>query len=95
MVSSCPLSTSQGPFGDVAALFVTHLHSDHVVGIPYVWLTGWLLDRKTAFRVRGPSGRRGMISYLEQAFQFDIRTRRDMHEPLPGSGAAILTDNID
>src|SRR4051794_19650119 len=28
--------------GKVDALFITHLHSDHVVGIPDLWLTGWL-----------------------------------------------------
>lgn len=28
------------PLGKVDALFLTHLHSDHVVGIPDLWLTG-------------------------------------------------------
>jgi ribonuclease Z len=30
------------PLGQVSPLFLTHFHSDHVVGIPYLWLTGWL-----------------------------------------------------
>jgi len=30
------------PFAEVNALFLTHLHSDHVVGIPDLWLTGWI-----------------------------------------------------
>jgi Metallo-beta-lactamase superfamily len=34
------------PFAEVSALFLTHLHSDHVVGIPDLWLTGWILGRK-------------------------------------------------
>jgi ribonuclease Z len=28
------------PFTKIDALFLTHLHSDHVVGIPDLWLTG-------------------------------------------------------
>jgi ribonuclease Z len=28
---------------EIDALFLTHLHSDHVVGIPDLWLSGWFL----------------------------------------------------
>jgi ribonuclease Z len=37
------------PFSKVSPLFLTHFHSDHTVGIPDLWLTGWL---------GGPFGRR-------------------------------------
>src|SRR5215469_11900801 len=47
------------PLGTVK-LFITHLHSDHTVGIPDLWLTGFLPQpygtRKEAFRVWGPKG---------------------------------------
>jgi ribonuclease Z len=37
-------------------LFLTHLHSDHVVGLPDLWLTGWILGRTAPLRVWGPMG---------------------------------------
>src|SRR5580692_10369495 len=35
------------PFEEVTGLFLTHLHSDHTVGIPDLWLTGWVMGRDT------------------------------------------------
>ena len=65
--------------GQVDALFITHLHSDHVVGIPDLWLTGWLeaayAQRKGPFRVYGPAGTRELMQGLEQAYAWDIRAR--------------------
>ena len=47
-------------FGKIDRVFLTHLHSDHVVGIPDLWLTGWLAapfaKRTGPFRITGPAG---------------------------------------
>jgi ribonuclease Z len=61
---------------DVRGVFFTHLHSDHVVGFPDLWLTGWLTPgRSVPLNVWGPRGTKNMMSHLEQAFDFDIRIR--------------------
>lgn len=83
------------PFSDVTALFLTHLHSDHVVGIPDFWLTGWVMGRKDPFRVWGPAGTKEMTTHLTEAFAFDIRTRRDVDEQLPGAGADLVAKDIE
>ncbi len=63
-------------YKDIQGVFLTHLHSDHVVGFPDLWLTGWLTGRRvTPLRVWGPKGTAKMMSYLEQAFDFDIKIR--------------------
>jgi ribonuclease BN (tRNA processing enzyme) len=30
------------PIGRIDTLLLTHFHSDHTVGVPDIWLTGWL-----------------------------------------------------
>jgi len=65
--------------GQVDAVFLTHLHSDHVVGLPDLWLTGWLqvpyAARKGAFVVYGPAGTQGLMDGLTKAFAWDIQAR--------------------
>jgi ribonuclease Z len=65
--------------GAVDALFITHLHSDHVVGIPDLWLTGWLetpyAQRVGPFRVFGPAGTQNLMDGLVKAYDWDIKAR--------------------
>ena len=44
------------PFTSVDRLFLTHLHSDHLVGIPDLYLTGWIFGRQIPFRVGARKG---------------------------------------
>ena len=85
------------PLSRVDALFLTHLHSDHVVGIPDLWLTGWLptpFGRRTVpLQVAGPEGTRAMMSSLREAYQWDIRVRRD-GEGLPAAGVEVAARDI-
>ena len=65
--------------GQMDALILTHLHSDHVVGIPDLWLTGWLeasyAQRKGAFVVYGPKGTQNLMDGLSRAYDWDIKAR--------------------
>ena len=83
------------PFGDVTSLFLTHLHSDHIVGIPDLYLTGWIMRRDTPLRVWGPAGTANMMSHLQQAYEFDIHVRRDVDEKLPPQGAVVVAKDIE
>ena len=80
---------------EVDGVFLTHLHSDHVVGFPDLWLTGWLVNpgRDRPLPVWGPRGTRKMMSHLEQAFEFDIRIRLS-DDRAPPDGVAILARDI-
>lgn len=77
------------PLGRIDAVFLTHFHSDHTIGIPDLWLTGWLAPswggRQKPFRVIGPVGSKTLMSKLEEAFASDINIRlRDENLPLEG-----------
>jgi len=89
------LSQAGVPFSSVSALFLTHLHSDHVVGLPDLWLTGWIMGRHVPLRVWGPAGTADMLRHLEQAYAFDVHVRRDVDERLPAEGAVLTGKDID
>jgi ribonuclease Z len=65
--------------GQIDAVFLTHLHSDHVVGLPDLWLTGWLqasyAQRKGPLVAYGPEGTQAMMDGLTQAYGWDIQAR--------------------
>lgn len=83
------------PLGSISRLFLTHLHSDHVIQIPDLLLTGWAGGgRRVPLEVWGPEGTRDMFAHLQQAFAFDIRMRRDVDERLPGDGIRVLSHDI-
>ena len=81
-------------FPEITALFLTHLHSDHTVGIPDLWLTGWVMGRSTPLPVWGPEGTKAMMEHLREAYAFDIHIRRDVDTKLPGAGAEVIARDI-
>jgi ribonuclease Z len=85
------------PLGQIDVLFLTHLHSDHVVGIPDVWLTGWIpavYGRRTSpFQVFGPDGTRDMMENLVKAFSWDISTR-SKEKNKADSGALVNATDV-
>jgi ribonuclease Z len=79
---------------EIDSLFLTHLHSDHVVGLPDLWLTGWFLGRKAPLEVLGPARTRQLADHLIQAFSGDIAAREAPPENLPHRGAEIEAKDI-
>jgi ribonuclease BN (tRNA processing enzyme) len=56
-------------------VFVTHLHSDHTVGYPDLWLTPWVLGRRVPLEVYGPGGLGAMTEHLVAAYRADFEAR--------------------
>ena len=73
------------------AVFLTHLHSDHISGLPDLFNTSWIFGRENALELYGPPGTREMAAALLQFFAVDIPIRRDRTEMNPAAGATINT----
>lgn len=61
--------------GYINKVFLTHMDSDHILGIPEVLLRGWVLERETPVQVWGPAGTRTVVEGTVTAFAPDIKHR--------------------
>ncbi len=61
--------------GPVEAAFLTHLHSDHTLGLPDLVLTSWVMGRKRPLALVGPPGTRRMVDHILAAWSEDIHVR--------------------
>jgi ribonuclease Z len=80
------------PMREVTGVFITHFHSDHLVGLADLWLIGWLPPnygrRQVPLRIWGPSGLSKITAGMEEAYSTDIAIRvKD--EALPRSAATF------
>ena len=74
-------------------LLITHLHFDHTISAPGLWLTGWLFGRKTPMKVFGPTGTAAMMENFLAAYDWDIRYRTivGVHK----EGSQIISTDVE
>jgi ribonuclease BN (tRNA processing enzyme) len=68
------------PIDGMTAVLLTHLHSDHTLGLPDVIQTTWVMGRATPMPVIGPPGISAMVGHLEAAWVEDIMIRTEGSE---------------
>jgi len=60
---------------EVTKIFLTHLHNDHIEGLPTLWITPWfLLARDQPLEIWGPPGTQKMIKGMREMFS-DVEKR--------------------
>jgi ribonuclease Z len=80
-------------YKDVRAVFLTHLHSDHTVGLADLWLTGWLIHRSTSpLLLFGPEGTSNLAGHLAQAYAYDVSIRISDDHADPAGGRIVATE---
>jgi len=73
-------------------IFLTHLHSDHLMGLSDIYMTGWLYGRDDEFNLYGPTGSKDLINNLREAHQADINFRlllKKQENPTAGIDATV------
>jgi ribonuclease BN (tRNA processing enzyme) len=80
--------------GKIRAVFLTHLHSDHTIGLPDVIHTGWIRDRQGALQLYGPPGTSAMALHLTEAYRADIENRSTGLQPHTDNGWKVDAHEI-
>ncbi len=88
------LAAAQLPINGVTAAFITHLHSDHTLGLPDLILTSWVMGRRAPMHLYGPSGLRAMVDHILAAWHEDIEIRITGLEHEPREGYGVTTAEI-
>ena len=71
------LAAARLPITGATALFLTHLHSDHTLGLPDLIFTSWVMGRQRPMAVYGPQGTRTMTDHIVAAWGEDIAIRTE------------------
>ena len=75
-------------------LFITHLHSDHTIGLADIILTPAVLDRNAPISIYGPAGSKKMTDDLMSAYKEDIAIRINGLEKGDAIAYQVYTNEI-
>jgi ribonuclease Z len=81
-------------WSSIEAAFLTHLHSDHIDGLPDLFHSTWEFGVGRPFELYGPKGTKEIANGVLQFYGPDILIRRDLTEKLPAEGARINVHEI-
>lgn len=66
--------------------FLTHIHSDHTLGLADLLLTPWIMGREEPLRLYGPPGTKKLVENILDAYSDDIAIRVNGSQPISRHG---------
>ncbi len=67
---------------EIDLLFITHLHSDHIIDIYQLYISGWHQGREEPFKIVGPLGVREFFESQLNSFKGELESRKNGEVPL-------------
>ena len=74
------MTKAGGGFHRKTKIFVTHMHGDHVLGLPGLLQTMALLDRQRKLEIYGPTGIKRFLECIRETVQFVLTFQVEIHE---------------
>ncbi|MCL5877448.1 MAG: ribonuclease Z [Candidatus Bathyarchaeota archaeon] len=71
-------------------IFITHLHGDHVLGLPGLLQTMALMERKELVQIYGPAGLKSFLLCTKETLNFGLNYPVEVSE-IPGEGTICDT----
>ncbi len=78
----------------ITRVFITHLHSDHTIGLPDIIFTPAVTGRTEALEIYGPPGLKAMVSHIMKAWAEDMQIRLHGLEPSVPGGYAVHVHEV-
>jgi ribonuclease BN (tRNA processing enzyme) len=79
---------------NLKTLFLTHLHSDHTIGLPDIIFSPWVMGREEPLAVYGPAGTGKLVEHINSAYGEDIKARTCGLEPINETGGKAIATEI-
>lgn len=74
--------------------FLTHLHSDHTLGLPDLMMTPWIMGRTAPLELYGPPGTQAMATHIVEAYAVDRKTRTEGLEHSNATGWRVNVHEV-
>ncbi len=84
----------RGYLANADKIFITHLHSDHVIDLPDIFITGWTFGRRMPLRIWGPKGTKQMMFHIDKAFEWDLKYRSNRRRSRPDVQATDVVQGV-
>ncbi len=81
--------------GEIDYFFITHLHSDHIVDLYQLFISGWHTGRETKFKVFGPKGLKSLFDKIFEAYKEELDLRKEWEKRPNVEGLAYEITEIN